>query len=116
MVRKNSEKIIDEVDNKFGAPGHITVRNLINTRDELNDKGRCWAHTTVLPHSGIGYHEHHGESELYYFYSGKGEFNDNGTIVPIEAGDVTITYDGQGHGVNNPYDEPLEIIALILDK
>lgn len=116
MVRKANEKKVEVAERKFDAPGYITVRHLINSRDELNDKGRVWAHTTVTPGSGIGYHEHHGESELYYFYSGKGEFNDNGTIVPIEAGDVTITYDGQGHGVMNTGDEPMEIIALILDK
>ena len=46
--------------------------------------------------------------------SGNGEYNDNGTIVPIEAGDVTFNPKGTGHAIHNPNDEPLEIIALIL--
>lgn len=46
--------------------------------------------------------------------SGEGEYNDNGTIVPIEAGDVTFNPDGAGHAIHNPNDEPLEIVALIL--
>ena len=114
MVRKSSERNIEKVEHKFDADGYITVRNLINSNDELNNKGRVFAHTTVAPHSGIGFHKHEGDTEIYYVLSGKAEYNDNGTIVPIEAGDVTFTPSGTGHGINNPNDEPLEIIALIL--
>ncbi len=39
---------------------------------------------------------------------------DNGTIVPIEAGDVTFCPAGTGHGVMCVGNEPLELIALIL--
>ena len=114
MVRKSSERNIEKVERKFGAEGYITVRNLINSNDELNGKGRVFAHTTVAPHSGIGFHMHEGDTELYYVLSGKAEYNDNGTIVPIEAGDVTFTPSGTGHGINNPNDEPLDVIALII--
>ena len=64
--------------------------------------------------NGIGFHVHVGDAEIYYVYSGKGEYNDNGTIVPIEAGDVTFCPAGTGHGVLCVGDEPLELIALIL--
>ena len=40
--------------------------------------------------------------------------NDNGTITQVEAGDVTFTPSGTGHGITNTGDEPLELIALIL--
>ncbi len=94
--------------------GFITVRNLINSDAELNGKGRVFAHTTVEPHSGIGFHKHEGDTEIYYVLSGKANYNDNGSIVEIVPGDVTFTPSGTGHGVENPYDEPLEIIALII--
>ena len=113
MVRKSSEKIVERHDNKFGAEGYITVRSLINNDAELNNKGRVFAHTTVLPGHGIGYHVHNGDSEIYYIYSGKAEYNDNGTIVMVEAGDVTFTPSGCGHGLTCVGDEPLELIALI---
>lgn len=79
-------------------------------------KGRVFAHTTVAPHSGIGYHIHNGDTEIYYILSGKAKYNDNGTIVDIEAGDVTFTPSGTGHGIENDNDEPLDIIALIEDR
>lgn len=114
MIRRNNEKKVDVVERKFGAAGFITVRNLINSDAEMNGKGRCFAHTTVLPGHGIGYHVHNGDTEIYYIYSGKGEYNDNGTITTVEAGDVTFTPSGTGHGITCIGDEPLELIALII--
>ena len=114
MVRKSSEKLVEKAEHKFGADGYITVRSLTNSIEELNGKGRVFAHTTVAPHSGIGFHMHNGDTEIYYVLSGKAEYNDNGTIVPIGPGDVTFTPSGTGHGINNPSDEPLDIIALII--
>lgn len=114
MVRKSNEKNVERIEHKFGADGFITVRNLINNDQELNNKGRCFAHTTVAPGSGIGYHVHNGDTEIYYVVSGSAEYNDNGTITTISAGDVTFTPSGTGHGINNKGSEPLEIIALII--
>ena len=114
MVRKSEEKNVERIEHKFGADGFITVRNLIKSDDELNGKGRCFAHTTVAPGSGIGYHVHNGDTEIYYVVSGSAEYNDNGTITTISAGDVTFTPSGTGHGINNKGTEPLEIIALII--
>ena len=66
MIRKSSEKHSEKVEHKFGADGYIQVRSLINSGEELNGKGRMFAHTTVAPHSGIGYHIHNGDTEIYY--------------------------------------------------
>lgn len=114
MIRKSNEKKVERFEKKFGADGFITVRSLTNNVDELNRKGRVFAHTTVAPHSGIGYHIHNGDTEIYYILSGKAKYNDNGTVVDIEAGDVTFTPSGTGHGIENNNDEPLNIIALIV--
>lgn len=114
MVRKGNERKTEKVEHRFGADGYVVIRNLINSNDELNGKGRLFSHITVAPHSGIGYHMHDGDMEIYYVLSGKAEYNDNGTIVPIEPGDVTFTPSGTGHGINNPNDQPLDVIALIV--
>ncbi len=114
MIRKSSERIIEKPQRKFGAPGFITVRQLINDPAELFGKGRVFAHTTVLPGHGIGYHVHVGDGEIYYILSGKGEDNDNGAVTTVEAGDVTFCPPGEGHGILCVGDEPLELIALIL--
>ena len=44
----------------------------------------------------LGFHVHQNEGEAYYILSGTGEFNDNGTIVTVAAGDVTFTGAGKG--------------------
>ena len=114
MVRRSNEKKVERFDNKFGADGYITVRSLTESDGELNDKGRVFAHTTVAPHSGIGYHLHNGDTEIYYVLSGHARYCDNGTWTEIGAGDVTFTPSGEGHGISNDSDEPLDIIALII--
>ena len=114
MVRRAQERTSAKVEHRFGADGYITVGNLTNTPEELNGKGRMFSHITVAPHSGIGYHEHDGDTEIYYVLSGKAAYNDNGTITTIEKGDVTFTPSGFGHGVDNKSDEPVELIALII--
>ena len=114
MIRRSSERIVEKPQRKFGAPGFITVRNLINDPAELNGKGRVFAHTTVLPGHGIGYHVHAGDGEIYFVLSGRGEYSDNGTVTTVEAGDVTFCPPGQGHSILCLGDEPLELITLIL--
>ena len=69
---------------------------------------------TIEPGCSLGYHEHHGESETYYILSGKGDYNDNGTVRPVKAGDITYTPNGCGHGLENTGDENLVFMALII--
>lgn len=114
MIRKSNEKEVNRYDHKFDGDGFITVRSLINNDKELNNKGRVFAHTTLNPGCSIGYHVHNGDTEIYYIYSGKAEYNDNGKIVTVEAGDVTFTPSGEGHGIKNIGTEPVEFIALII--
>ena len=66
----------------------------------------------ILPE--IGYHIHNGDSETYYILSGKGRYNDNGTIVEIGPGDVAYCAPGEGHGLAYHDEKPVEMIALIL--
>ena len=45
MIRRSDERIIDRPQHKFGAPGQLTVRNLINAPEELFGKGRLFLFT-----------------------------------------------------------------------
>jgi len=114
MIRKNDERLVEVAEHRFDGEGYVTVKSILNNPEELYGKGRVFAHTTLQPGHSIGFHVHNGESETYYIYSGKAEFNDNGTLQTISAGDVTHTPPGHGHGIKNIGDTPLEIIALIL--
>ena len=114
MIRKSEEKVTVRKPAPFNGVGEITVRSLLNGPEEMSQKGRVFGHTTVYPGSAIGYHIHTGDSETYYILSGKGKYNDNGTVVEIGPGDVTYCAPGEGHGLECIGDEPIEMIALIL--
>ena len=49
----------------------------------------------------------------YYILSGHGEYNDNGTIIDVQPGDVYHCAEGECHSIR-AIDEPIEMIALIL--
>lgn len=114
MVRRSNEQTIEHKPAPFNGTGDITVRHLISGPAELYDKGRVFAHSTLEPGCAIGYHVHEKEAELYYIYSGTGEFSDNGAITTVSAGDLTFTGAGEGHSLKNTGNEPLEFIALII--
>jgi len=113
MIRKAGERPVTTAQ-KYGGKGTVSMCPIIFSNEELNNKGRLFNHITVEPGNEFGYHVHTGESEIYYVIAGKGEYNDNGSTVIIEKGDVTFTRPGEGHGVKSVGEEALEVLALIL--
>lgn len=112
-MTKIGERETGKIENAYGAPGFILREELING-EELGAHCRMFRVVTIPAGNGLGYHEHHGETETYYILSGKGVYNDNGTDIPVEAGDVTFCKDGCGHGMMNNGEEALVFIALVL--
>ncbi len=113
MVRRNNEREKVTKPSPFDGKGEIRVRNILNTPEEMHEKGRVFAHTTVYPGSALGYHVHTNESETYYILSGTAKFSDNGEEKLLYPGDVAYTAPGEGHSIE-AIDEPVEMIALIL--
>ena len=114
MIYKECDRHSETVAGPFGGGGQLTRRQLIKTDADLCDKGRLFGHMTLAPDSSIGYHVHNGDSELYYILNGTGVYNDNGTEVPVEAGDLTIVKAGEGHALKNTGETPMDFIALIV--
>lgn len=54
---------------------------------------------TVKAGESIPNHRHVGDAEEYYFVSGVCEYDDNGTVQTVSAGDAAMTYDGEAHGL-----------------
>ena len=77
---------------------------------------RTYSRAYLEPGACVGYHVHTGEAESYYILSGCGEYNDDGKICTVEAGDLTFTPDGHGHGIKNTGNVVLEFIALIIKE
>lgn len=116
MIRKSEEIKTDVYEKRFGGEGTVTTRHLLNGPEEMYEKGRLFAHGTIEVGSSLGYHVHENESETFYILQGTAEYDDNGTKFVVQAGDVTFTAAGEGHGMKNIGQEPLEYIALILYK
>ena len=112
-MSKMLEANIERVENMCGGKGHVIIKHILGSQ-QLNQKCRLYAQVTLEPGCTLGYHEHSGESETYFILSGIGNYNDNGTVVPVKAGDITFTPDGKGHGMDNTGDSDLVFMALIL--
>ncbi|MDD3545115.1 MAG: cupin domain-containing protein [Kiritimatiellae bacterium] len=83
--------------------------------DELGDKCGLYARVTVPPGASVGYHQHVGDNESYFFLSGEGVYDDNGVKRAVKSGDATWTPSGASHGVENTGAEDLVFMALIIN-
>ena len=96
-----------------GGKGHVIIDRILGEK-ELNGKCGLYAKVTIEPGCSLGYHEHHNESETYFILAGQGDYDDNGTVRPVKAGDVTYTPDNHGHALTNTGDTDLVFMALII--
>ena len=99
----------------FNGKGTVQIKDLTD-KAGLYNHGRMFAHVTIQPGCSIGYHDHNHETEFYYIIKGEAVFNDDGKEVIFRAGDIGATGYGQGHGIENRSDEPVEMITLIVSE
>ena len=114
MIRKADEVTVEYREHMRGGPGTAQVRNFIAGPEEMCNKGRLFAKITLVPGAGIGSHEHENDSELFYILSGTAEYEDNGNIVTLHAGDVAICPPHETHAITNNSDENVEVMAVIV--
>ncbi|SIT73996.1 cupin domain-containing protein [Edaphobacillus lindanitolerans] len=111
MIKQAAETI--RIDHSHGGEGSIDLSRIVVPEDRLEGI-KLFARVTVHPRSTIAYHIHREESEVYYLLEGKGIFIDNGgKRIPVTAGDFCMIQKGQGHGIENPHDEKIEMLAIV---
>ncbi len=113
MLRKPEEYKAEKREHMRDGKGVVKLSHFV-TEDELNGKGRLFAKITLEPGCSIGYHVHENDSEIFYILEGEGEYNDNGEIHTVSAGDTTVCPAGSGHGIANNTDKTLSLAALII--
>lgn len=96
-----------------GGKGTVAAASLLALAD-FNGKGRLFSHSVLKPGCSVGAHRHDGEMEVIYILKGQGHYDNNGTLEPVVAGDVTLCRDGESHMLENTSKDDLEFIALIL--
>ncbi len=114
MIRRKEECKIEFREHMRDGNGTVEITNFINGPEELYRKGRMFSRITLRSGCSIGFHIHENDSELFYILSGEAEYNDNGEIKTVSAGDVTICPEGTGHGIANNGDGTVELIAVIV--
>ena len=114
MIRKVEECKMEYREHMRDGDGTVEITNFIQGNSELNDKGRLFAKLTLKSGCSIGYHVHEKDAELFYMMKGTAEYNDNGEIRTVHAGDVMICPTGTGHGIANRSEETVEVIAVIV--
>lgn len=115
IIRRNEERERLVLEKRFGGPGVVDVTKIINSDEELNGKGRLFNENVFEKDCGMGFHIHNGDGEIYLVLSGEAEYEDNDhSITTLKAGDITITYSGEGHGITNVKEEPCRVLALVL--
>lgn len=103
MITRYEDRQIEHKDNFKGGEGYL-VNRVILPADGMYGKGRIFNTVTLEKNCEIGWHVHDGD----------GEYNDNGTVTTVRAGDVCFTDSGEGHSMKNLRDEPLVLVALVL--
>jgi len=112
MVIRRSEMPTERRDKMRGGEGTIGITTLVNARDLPH--GRLLADIEIPPGASIGLHEHGAETEYFVIHGGKGVVVDGGVEREIGEGDVVVTGGGASHGIRNPFDRPLRLVALII--
>jgi len=115
MIRRKEECNVDLREAMRGGPGTVKVTGLAS-KEELLNHGRLYAEMVLEPNCGVGYHEHSGETEIFYLIEGTVMYNDNGKEIELYAGDVMICEDGSGHAITNKSDTTARLMALIITK
>lgn len=113
MIRKAEQMEHEIKESLRGGKGSVVLTTLLSPGEYLG-KARMVARITLEPGSSIGPHVHDGEEEIFYILGGEADFNDNGTVCRLAAGDVCLTVGGERHSIANAGAATLELLAVIL--
>ncbi|MFV0528743.1 MAG: cupin domain-containing protein [Lachnospiraceae bacterium] len=111
-VETAKEYKMEIVEQMCGGRGRVIIRHLPEQEARYNRCGLCAV--IIEPGSSLGYHVHHGESEMYYILQGTGLYEEPEGRRTVQAGAMTLTCNGQGHALENVGNEDLVFMALII--
>ncbi|MDS9471506.1 cupin domain-containing protein [Sporosarcina pasteurii] len=112
MIKKPG--LIETYHCLHGGNGKVLVERNITREDGIQGLDML-ARVSVEVGASIGYHQHVEDSEGYFIVEGEGVFIDNGKVEKeVVKGDFCFICKGQGHGIINTGDVPLEIMAIVI--
>ncbi|HIX65651.1 MAG TPA: cupin domain-containing protein [Candidatus Anaerotruncus excrementipullorum] len=114
IIRKEEQKITVN-EQMRGGEGSVQLRQLL-APEQFCGHGRLFNQLELAPGCSIGSHYHNGESETFYILQGTARFDDNGQECILHAGDVAHTPSGHFHSIANAGQEPLVLVAMIVNS
>lgn len=112
MVTRASDIKVTSKEHIYGGAGAL-VSHILAEENTMYGKNRLFNLCHLEEGDEVGHHVHIGDGEVYYILSGEGEFDDNGTMTTVRAGDVCWTPDGEGHSLK-AVGGALDFIALVV--
>ncbi|MDV6378646.1 cupin domain-containing protein [Sporosarcina sp. GW1-11] len=111
MVKRVKETTV--LENLHQGIGRVQIQKIVTEDDQIEGLS-LFATVIVEPQSSIGYHLHTKDAEAYYILRGEGIFlNHLQQRIPVKAGDLCLIAKGQSHGLENPNDRAIELIAVV---
>ena len=110
LLKKEQIPKEQELD-PMGGVGHLLLEHMAEALS-LPTAVCGFSRATLAPGAEVGFHVHDTDAEVYYILSGIGEYCDGAATYRVEAGDVSYTPRGEGHGIKNAGNEPLIFIAM----
>ncbi|MCL1848261.1 MAG: cupin domain-containing protein [Clostridiales bacterium] len=111
MFISSSQTTSQKIEGLRGGPGEVVKTDWT---DAFPPNLTMLSTLTLESGSGIGYHPHDTNTEVFYILDGELEIDDNGEPHTAKAGDVVITGGGQGHSVMNQSGKPAVMLAFIV--
>ena len=112
MLMRKSD--LTALDNPNMRGGNGTVHMHRCEAEPMPTHARLLSEIVLDPGCSIGSHRHEGELEIFYFLEGEITLDDNGTERMAHAGDVSICYDGEVHGIANLSQSAARLFAVII--
>ena len=82
---------------------------------QMPPKCKMFTKVTIEKGDSIGEHVHEGDWEFYYVLSCQGVTVEDGEEILLRPGDLTLTGRGHSHSLENREDQPLTVVAVILE-
>ena len=114
MIKRKAEMNVVFNENMRGGKGVVRKMEIFSP-EEIYNTGRLFGKITINPGCSIGAHSHNNEFEAFYILSGKAKIMDNGKEYILEPGDAHICEESHSPGVECHGDDPLEMMALIIN-
>ncbi len=114
MIKRSTDMKTEVRDRMREGTGTVELLHVFR-QAELRGKARLFARLRLRKGSSIGFHRHEGEEEIFYILSGSGVVDDDGKGARVGPGDAVLAGGGAGHAIANQDDEPLELMAVILE-